>query len=164
MVPRSLRNCRHALQNVNISLVSELWNQRPTILVMSCHVSSDGYTGYSGQFAAGYGESMIVLFRRELPFKLQEYAVPESHSAVSEHLRFISKMNLCNGRIFSPRHSRPVFFLTIPNGRDQSTRSRLRVPTCKRLHHFCREIRSHICDWRMRNGSFLFVPLVPVCS
>ena len=114
MVPRSLRNCRHALQNVNISLVSELWNQGPTILAMSCHVSSDGYTGYSDQFPAGYGESMIVLFRRELPFKLQEYAVPESNSAVSEHLRFISKMNLWNGGIFSPRHSRLVFFLTIP--------------------------------------------------
>lgn|GEM_PF-2427982 len=61
---------------------------------------------------------MVVLFRRELPFKLQEYAVPESHSAVSEQVHSISKMNLCNGRIFSPRYSRPAFFWTIPKGRD----------------------------------------------
>jgi len=118
MVPRSLRNCSYTLQNVNISSVSGLWNQRPTILAMSCHVSSDGYTGYSDQFTAGYGESKVVLFRRELPIKLQEYAVPESHSAVSEQVHSIGKMNLSNGRIFSPRNSRPTFFWTIPKGRD----------------------------------------------
>jgi hypothetical protein len=76
------------------------------------YLQNERLTDHRG--GAGEDKSVPAILRQKLPFNMQKYAVEQSDSAVSERGPAIGKTNLCHGRIFSPRHSRPTLFWTIP--------------------------------------------------